>query len=77
MEVSSKIERYLKTKVAKELLSKPGKVSVILIYVMTTIVALYGCSQVVVNFKLEFFVKPTGIVYNALKLNAIYFHRGA
>ena len=51
LEVSSRLERVLKEKVAKELFTRQGKGSVIFIWTVGTFIALYGCTQVEVDFK--------------------------
>ena len=44
LEVSSRLEKYLKTKVAKELFSRQGKAAVLFIWSVGTLIALYGCT---------------------------------
>ena len=74
--MSSKLERYLKKKVSKELFSRQGKTSVLFIWTVGTLIAIYGCTQVEVDFKMEFFIKPGSYVYEALKYNKQYFEAG-
>ena len=76
LEVSSRLERYLKEKVSRELFTRQGKASVLLIWSVGTLIALYGCTQVEVDFKIDFFIKPTAYVYNAIKYNEKYFESG-
>ena len=76
LEVSTKLERYLKEKVSKELFSRQGKTSVLFIWTVGTFIAAYGCTQVEVDFKIDFFIKPGAYVYNALTYNREYFASG-
>ena len=76
MEVSSGVELYLRDKVAKELFTPQGKTAVVFIWTLLTFLAAYGCSQVEVAFKMDFFIKPTSNVYNFLKYNEEYFKTG-
>lgn len=76
LEVSSRLEKYLKTKVAKELFSRQGKATVLFVWTVGTLIAIYGCTQVEIDFKIDFFIKPTGNVYNALAYNRKYFADG-
>ena len=43
---------------------------------MGTMIAIYGCTQVEIDFKLEFFIKDTGYVYDSLAYNRKYFADG-
>ena len=74
--MSSGLERYLKKKVAKELFSRQGKTTVLFTWTVGTLIAIYGCTQGEVDFKIDFFIKPTANVYNALKFNEKYFVDG-
>ena len=76
LEVSSRLEGYLKSKVAKELFSRQGKATVIFTWTVGTLIAMYGCTQVEVDFKMEFFIKESANVYNALAYNKKYFADG-
>ena len=76
LEVSSRLEGYLKSKVAKELFSRQGKMTVVFAWTVGTLIAIYGCTQVEVDFKMEFFIKESANVYNALAYNKKYFADG-
>ena len=64
LEVSSTIEKWLKLKVAKELFTLQGKATILIIWTVLTIVAAFGCSQVVTEFRYTFFIKPGAYSYN-------------
>ena len=76
LEVSSGVERWLKEKVSRELFTVQGKATVLFAWTIGTLIATYGCTQVSVDFKLEFFIKPTGYMYDYLQLNTKYFKSG-
>ena len=65
--MSSRVEKFLKEKVSRELFTNQGKVSVLLIWSVGTLIALYGCTQVEVDFKIDFFIKEGAYVYDALR----------
>lgn len=43
-----------------------GKGVILFVWIFGTLLAIYGCSQVEVDFKVEFFIKPGSFAYNAL-----------
>jgi len=67
---------FLREKVAKELFTPTGKIVVIFIYIVGTIAAIYGCSQVEVDFKITYFIKEGANSYNFITKNEEYFASG-
>ena len=67
---------FLRERVAKELFTPTGKIVVIFIYIVGTMAAFYGCSQVEVDFKMSFFIKEGSNCFNFLTKNEAYFASG-
>ena len=72
--VASHTEVFLLEKVAPELLSKRGKVSVLFIYFIWTLVAVYGFYNCKIEFTFDFFLTDTELpVYKYKEAQAEYF----
>ena len=73
---SSGTERFLAERVAPEILSNEGRISIIGVYLVMGVISLFGCMGLYVDFKVEFFIGPTSYVYNWFSLNNEYFRTG-
>lgn len=73
---SSGTERFLAERVAPEVLSNEGRISIIGVYLVMCVISLIGCMGLYVDFKVEFFIGPTSYVYNWFSLNNEYFRTG-
>ena len=75
-EYASSVEKFIATVYAPELTSNSGRYSVLTIWLMLIICAIYGCMNVTINFKFEYFI-PEGTVTDAyFKLDREYFNSG-
>jgi predicted RND superfamily exporter protein len=61
--VASETEKFLRYTLAPELLSTNGRISVLFMYFVLIVTAIYGATQVTIDLKLEYFIPPTSIVY--------------
>jgi len=76
LEVSGGIETFLRDKLAREMFTRQGKAVIISVYTIATLLCIYGVTQVEVDFKVTFFIKPGANVYNFLTNNEAYFASG-
>ena len=75
-EVASGVEKFLVETIVPEVFSNQGRISILATYIVLFIVAVYGVSQVKIDFKTEYFIKPDARVYNFFQLNDAYFRTG-
>ena len=72
--VASHTEVFLLKKVAPELLSKKGKVSVLFIYLIWTLIAIYGLVNCKIEFSFDFFLTDKDLpVYKYKEAQIEYF----
>ena len=76
LEVSGGIETFLRDKLAREMFTRQGKAVIMSVYTIATLLCIYGITQVEVDFKVTYFIKPGAYVYNFLTKNEEYFASG-
>jgi predicted RND superfamily exporter protein len=72
-EYSSSVEKFLAEKIAPELLSKEGRIAILSVYFIMCVCSLYGCLNVGIDFKVEYFISPTAYVFTWFELDKEYF----
>ena len=75
-EEASKTEKCIYRYMAPCLLSTAGKIVTIVVYVALIAAAAYGCTQVEIDFKVNYFIGETSSVYGWFNLNDKYFSIG-
>lgn len=75
-EFSSGTEKFLALYYSPELLSRNGKLSVIVIWTVITGFAFYGISQLETDFDVEDFIDKGSYIYNYLEAAEKYFESG-
>lgn len=73
---SSRVEEFLGTKLAPEILSTEGKISLIGIYLVIGVISAVGCSNLKIDFDIQFFIGPSAYVSQWFNLNDEYFKKG-
>jgi predicted RND superfamily exporter protein len=73
---ASKTEKFIDSFIAPKLLSKPGRITLLVIYVLLIAGAIYGCTQVKIDFKVSYFIGETADIYEYFQLNDKYFSSG-
>ena len=63
-------------RLAPELLSHEGRVVVLVVYILMMFLAGYGCSQVKIDFKVDFFIAESAYIYEFFQLNDEVFKSG-
>jgi hypothetical protein len=76
-EYSSAVERFLATQYAPELTTFQGRITVLAIWACAVVVAAYGCTNIEVNFKFEYFIPPDSVPDLYFTLDRKYFNGGA
>lgn len=76
IEYPSATERFLATKVAPELLSDNGRISVIVIWTIITIVAALGIPNLDIEFDISYFIDETKYIYSYFEMLDTYFETG-
>ena len=66
----------MKEKLSRELFTNQGKAAIIFIWTIGTIIAVYGCTQVEIDFKIDYFIPPEAYSHKYLELNDLYFSAG-
>jgi len=69
-------ERFLDKVFAKELLTREGRIGVIILYLIMTIGGIYGVQQLEVDFSIEYFVDDGSPLKFYLNNSAKYFNNG-
>ena len=72
---ASRTEIFIKRYIAPELISTPGKISVLLIYAILTCVSLYGISMMRIYYGWDLYVNEGYISYEFSDLKREYFPR--
>ena len=75
-EYTSAVERFIATVFAPELTSYQGRFSILTIWFMLIICAIYGCMNVSINFKFEYFIPPGSVPDKYFTLDRKYFNSG-
>ena len=75
-EYSSAVEKFLATQYAPELTTFQGRISVLAIWFCACAVAFYGCLNIEVNFKFEYFIPPESTPDLFFTLDRVYFESG-
>ena len=76
-EYASSVEKFIATVYAPELTSTQGRLSVLTIWAMLLICAIYGCLQVEINFKFEYFIPEGTVTDKYFTLDRKYFQTGS
>ena len=76
-EPSSKTEAFIDKYIAPNLISVPGRITMIVIYILLISFSIYGVTQVKIDFKVTFFIGETSSVYEYFQLNDKYFSTGS
>lgn len=63
-EIASGVEKFLAKSIVPEIFTNQGRISILAVYAMLVIVAAYGCSQVTIDFSIQFFVNEGAYVYD-------------
>jgi len=74
---ASKTEKCLELYLAPNLLSWPGRISIIVIYVILIAGSIIGCALVEIDFNVRFFIGEESYIYNWFELNDQYFSVGS
>ena len=61
---SSKTEKCLERFLAPNLLTTPGRIGIIVVYLFLIAGSIYGCTQVAIDFKVTYFIGETADIYN-------------
>ena len=56
---SSNLEKFMATRFAPKLLTRAGRITVLIVYIIFALIALYACLHVETNFTMEYFI-PEG-----------------
>ena len=73
---ASSIEKFIATTLAPELLTIQGRLSVLTIWMMMAVCAVYGATQLETNFAQSFFIPPGSGVEKYYNFDVEYFSTG-
>ena len=73
---SSHLEKLFSTVFAPELLTKEGRTVILFAWAVMTCCAIYGCSQVEINFNFEFFIPAGTYTGDYLIKDILYYKSG-
>lgn len=73
VEYASGIERFLGERLAPEILSDEGRITILTVYAILMIIAAYGCTQVTVDFGVDFLISEDAQVYGYFALDEEFF----
>ena len=73
---ASKTEKFIESYLAPTILSKAGRIILLVVYVILIAGSIYGCLQVEIDFKVTYFIGDTAPVYGYYQLNDKYFASG-
>ena len=68
-ELASATERFLHYRFAPELLSHEGRIGIVSIYILSGLAAIYGCTQVRIDFSIDYFIGDKAYVKRFYDLN--------
>ena len=75
-EYAGMIEKFIATVMAPELLSYQGRITVLTVWALMLVCAIYGGTQVEINFAKEFFIPPDTEVEKFFLFDKEYFKTG-
>ena len=74
---ASKTEKFIEKYMAPNLLTTPGRIVLLVIYVILIAGSVYGCINVEINFEFNYFIGEESDVADWFKQNDKYFSTGS
>ena len=76
-EVASATEKFLKERIAPELLRPHSRIIILFLYLIVLSIAVYGCTQNSSSFTRREFIKESAYLYDFYELDDDFFESGS
>ena len=69
-------ERFIEKNLGPCLMTKGGRIGLLILYLVLVALSVYGCTQVKIDFKVTYFIGEESTIYDYFQLNDKYFNSG-